>query len=72
MFRCEPSLLAAFLQDATAATPASAGRQGVHVVGRVSGFGLIGERGSKVPNLSLAQGDVEGHVFVRFVFEYTK
>ncbi|GAB4822561.1 hypothetical protein N2152v2_009607 [Parachlorella kessleri] len=58
--------------DAIAAAPASMGRQGVHVVGRVNGFGLIGERGSKVPNLSLVQGDVEGHVFVRFVYEYTK
>lgn len=58
--------------DSAAAGPGGKQRVGVHVVGRVTGFELVGERGSKVPNLSLAQGDVEGHVLVRFVFEYTK
>lgn len=54
--------------------PAAGGvaRRGVYCRGRVSGFELVGERGSKVPNLSIGQGDVEANVFVRFVFQYSK
>lgn len=45
---------------------------GVYAYGRLSGFELIGERGSKVPNLTIGNADVSATVFVRFVFEYDK
>ena len=52
--------------------PAGSGREGVYCRGRVGGFELVGERGTKVPNLTIGQGDVEANVYVRFVFEYSK
>lgn len=46
--------------------------RGVFCSGRLSGFELIGERGSKCPNLTIGRADVRATVFVRFVFEYTQ
>ena len=48
------------------------GMQGVYCNGRLSGFELIGEKGSKVPNLTIGNADVSATVFVKFVFEYDK
>lgn len=48
------------------------GMQGVYCNGRLSGFELIGEKGSKVPNLTIGKADVSATVFVKFVFEYDK
>lgn len=45
---------------------------GVYVKGRLSGFQLVGERGSNVPNLTIGNADVSATVFARFVFEYSK
>jgi len=50
----------------------SNGPKGVFCMGRLKGFELIGERGSKVPNLTIGNADVSATVFVRFVFEYDK
>jgi hypothetical protein len=46
--------------------------RGVYCYGRLSGFELVGERGTKVPNLTIGRADVRATVFVRFVFEYSK
>ena len=48
------------------------GMQGVYCNGRLSGFELVGEKGSKVPNLTIGKADVSATVFVKFVFEYDK
>ncbi|KAL6786087.1 hypothetical protein ACKKBG_A01350 [Auxenochlorella protothecoides x Auxenochlorella symbiontica] len=48
------------------------GTRGVFVRGRTSGFELVGEKGSKVPNLSIGQADVEANVFVRLSFKFTE
>lgn len=48
------------------------GTKGVFCSGRLSGFELVGERGSKCPNLTIGRADVRATVFVRFVFEYSK
>lgn len=45
---------------------------GIFVRGRTSGFELVGEKGTKVPNLSIGQADVEANVFVRFSFQFTE
>lgn len=45
---------------------------GVYVKGRLSGFQLVGERGSNVPNLTIGNADVSATVYARFVFEYSK
>lgn len=63
--------------DATeAAAAAAAGMakipKGVYVMGRLTGFELVGERGTKVPNLTIGNADVRATVFARFVFEYSK
>jgi hypothetical protein len=65
------------LGDAGDAAPGAgaggfAAPRGVFVSGRLKGFELVGERGSKVPNLVIGQADVRATVFVRFVFEYVK
>jgi hypothetical protein len=54
---------------AAAAAPGDAPR-GVFVSGRLSGFELVGERGTKVPNLTIGEADVRAAVFCKFVFEY--
>ncbi|KAH7615566.1 hypothetical protein Ndes2526B_g09687 [Nannochloris sp. 'desiccata'] len=46
--------------------------KGVYVMGRLAGFELIGERGTKVPNLTIGKADVRATCFARFVFEYSK
>lgn len=46
--------------------------RGVFCTGRLSGFELVGEKGSKVPNLLIGKADVRATVYVRFVFEYNK
>ena len=48
------------------------GMQGVYCNGRLSGFELVGEKGSKVPNLTIGNADVSATVFVKLVFEYDK
>jgi hypothetical protein len=48
------------------------GMEGVYCNGRLSGFELVGEKGSKVPNLTIGNADVSATVFVKFVFEYDK
>ena len=48
------------------------GMEGVYCNGRLTGFELVGEKGSKVPNLIIGNADVSATVFVKFVFEYDK
>ena len=48
------------------------GMEGVYCNGRLTGFELVGEKGSKVPNLTIGNADVSATVFVKFVFEYDK
>jgi hypothetical protein len=45
---------------------------GCYVMGRLLGFDLVGERGSKCPNLTIGAADVKATVFVKMTFEYTK
>lgn len=45
---------------------------GCYVMGRLLGFDLVGERGSKCPNLTIGAADVKATVFVKMSFEYTK
>lgn len=59
-------------EDISEGERAIGGMQGVYCNGRLSGFELIGEKGSKVPNLTIGKADVSATVFVRFVFEYDK
>ena len=60
--------------DAAAAAAAGMTRfpKGVYVMGRLAGFELVGERGTKVPNLLIGKADVRATVFAKFVFEYNK
>jgi hypothetical protein len=58
--------------EAAAAAGLSKIPKGVYVMGRLSGFELIGERGTKVPNLTIGKADVRATCFARFVFEYSK
>ena len=60
--------------EASAASAAGLSKipKGVYVMGRLSGFELVGERGTKVPNLTIGRADLRATVFARFVFEYNK
>lgn len=58
--------------EAAAAAGLSKIPKGVYVMGRLAGFELIGERGTKVPNLTIGKADVRATCFARFVFEYSK
>ncbi|KAL4421597.1 hypothetical protein ABPG75_010888 [Micractinium tetrahymenae] len=58
--------------EAAEALPPGSGKRGVFVTGRLNDFELVGEKGSKCPNLSIGQADVKANVFVRFVFQYDK
>ena len=60
------------MEDISEGEKAIGGMQGVYCNGRLSGFELIGEKGSKVPNLTIGNADVSATVFVKFVFEYDK
>jgi len=59
-------------EEISAGEKAIGGMQGVYCNGRLSGFELVGEKGSKVPNLIIGKADVSATVFVKFVFEYDK
>ncbi|KAL4450201.1 hypothetical protein ABPG77_010870 [Micractinium sp. CCAP 211/92] len=54
------------------ALPPGSGKRGVFVTGRLNDFELVGEKGTKCPNLSIGQADVKANVFVRFVFQYDR
>lgn len=54
------------------ALPPGSGKRGAFVTGRLNDFELVGEKGTKCPNLSIGQADVKANVFVRFVFQYDK
>jgi len=58
--------------EAAAAAGLSKIPKGVYVMGRLAGFELVGERGTKVPNLTIGKADVRATCFARFVFEYSK
>lgn len=47
-------------------------RKGLFVVVRLSEVGLIGEKGTKVPNASIAEISVEVELCLTFNFEYTR
>ena len=47
-------------------------RKGMFVVVRLSEVGLIGEKGTKVPNASIAEISVEIELNLTFKFEYTR
>lgn len=47
-------------------------RKGLFVVVRLSEVGLIGEKGTKVPNASIAEISVEIELTLTFNFEYTR
>lgn len=57
-------------EDSAAGTEKTGG--GCYVLGRLTGFDLVGERGTKVPNLTIGSADVKATVYVRMSFEYTK
>lgn len=42
------------------------------VTGRLNDFELVGEKGTKCPNLSIGQADLKANVFVRFAFQYDR
>ena len=47
-------------------------RKGLFVVVRLSDVGLIGEKGTKVPNASIAEISVEVELCLTFSFEFTR
>ena len=47
-------------------------RKGLFVVVRLSEVGLIGEKGTKVPNASIAEISVEVELCLTFKFEFTR
>ena len=47
-------------------------RKGLFVVVRLSEVGLSGEKGTKVPNASIAEISVEVELCLTFNFEYTR
>ena len=54
------------------ASTSSSGRAGLWVVLRLSSVGLVGERGSKVPNASIGELSLEIEVALALDFEYAR
>ena len=56
--------------DSTSASGSN--RKGLFVEVRLSDLGLIGEKGTKVPNASIAEFSVEVELCLTFQFEFTR
>ena len=54
------------------ASTSASGRAGLWVVLRLSDVGLVGERGSKVPNASIGELSLEIEVALALTFEYAR
>ena len=54
------------------ASTSASGRAGLWVVLRLSDVGLVGERGSKVPNASIGELSLEVEVALALTFEYAR
>jgi hypothetical protein len=54
------------------ASTSTSGRAGLWVVLRLSDVGLVGERGSKVPNASIGELSLEIEVALALDFEYAR
>ena len=54
------------------ASGSAANRKGLFLVVRLSEVGLIGEKGTKVPNASIAEISVEVELLLTFKFEFTR
>lgn len=54
------------------ASTSASGRAGLWVVLRLSDVGLVGERGSKVPNASIGELSLEVEIALALTFEYAR